>query len=236
MKNFFVTIVLLFLVIACSTEDKNTTITGDIKGLKKGTLYLEKFNDSTLVTIDSLIMNGSSNFKFNLNLESPEVIYLFLRKTDGSTVEDGIEFFAEPGLINIQTSLNGFEENAQISGSKNHDIYLEYKRLMRRYNDKSLEFFAENLEAERDRDEQIKIEINKKYETLIKSKYMTTINFAMNQKEYEVAPYIALSEIYDANLKYLDTIYNALTPKVQNSTYGRQLEQYIKKRKTIESN
>jgi len=236
MKNIFVTIVLLFLVIACSTEDKNTTITGDIKGLKKGTLYLEKFNDSTLVTIDSLIKNGSSNFKFNLNLESPEVIYLFLRKTDDSTIEDGIEFFAEPGLINIQTSLNGFEENAQISGSKNHDIYLEYKRLMRRYNDKSLEFFAENLEAERDRDEQRKIEINKKYETLIKSKYMTTINFAMNQKEYEVAPYIALSEIYDANLKYLDTIYNALTPKVQNSTYGRQLEQYIKKRKTIESN
>lgn len=236
MKNIFVTIVLLLLVIACSTEDKNTTITGDIKGLKKGTLYLEKFNDSTLVTIDSLIMNGSSNFKFNLNLESPEVIYLFLRKTDGSTVEDGIEFFAEPGLINIQTSLNGFEENAQISGSKNHDIYLEYKRLMRRYNDKSLEFFAENLEAERDRDEQRKIEINKKYETLIKSKYMATINFAMNQKEYEVAPYIALSEIYDANLKYLDTIYNALIPKVQNSIYGRQLEQYIKKRKTIESN
>lgn len=236
MKNIFVTIVLLFLVIACSNEEKNTTITGDIKGLKKGTLYLEKFNDSALVTIDSLIMNGSSNFKLNLNLESPEVIYLFLRKTDGSTVEDGIEFFAEPGLINIQTSLNGFEENAQISGSKNHDIYLEYKRLMRRYNDRSLEFFAENLEAEKDRNEQRKVEINKKYESLIKSKYMATINFAMNQKEYEVAPFIALREIYDANLKYLDTIYNALTPKVQNSTYGRQLEQYIIKRKTIESN
>jgi hypothetical protein len=30
----------------------------------------------------------------------------------------------------------------------------------------------------------------------------------LNNKDYEVAPYVTLSEIYDINLKYLDTIQN----------------------------
>jgi hypothetical protein len=236
MKKSFLFFTILFIVFACAEEEKNTTITGDIKGLKKGTLYLEKLSDSTMVTVDSLVMSGKSDFIFKMNLESPEVLYLFLRKTDGTNIEDGIEFFAEPGTITINTTLNDFEANAQISGSVNHDKFLEYQRLMQRYQDKGLDFFVENFEAERDGDEARKIEINQKYESLIKSRYMATINFAINHKEYEVAPYLALSEIFDANVKYLDTIYNALTPTVQNSTYGRQLENYIKERKVLESN
>ena len=60
---------------------------------------------------------------------------------------------------------------------------------------------------------------------------MYTINFAINNKDSEVAPYLALSEIYDANIKYLDTINNQLTPKVKASKYGKQLQDYINKRK-----
>lgn len=234
-KSLFIFLIAL-LVISCSKTENNLNITGTIKGLKKGTLYLEKLNDSTMVTVDSLVMSGQSEFIFKMNLDSPEVLYLFLRKTDGTNVEDGIEFFAEPGTITINTTLNDFEANAQITGSVNHDKFLEYQRLMQRYHDKGLELYVENIEAERDGNEERKIEINQQYESLIKSRYMATINYAINQKEYEVAPYLALSEIFDANLKYLDTIYNALTPKVQNSTYGRQLENYIKERKTLESN
>jgi len=235
MKKLFLFFSILFLVLACAKEEKNTTIKGDIRGLKKGTLYLEKFDDSLMVTIDSLVMSGTSAFTFKLNLESPEVVYLFLRKTDGINIEDGIEFFAEPGIITINTTLNDFETNAQISGSINHDKFMEYQRLMQRYQDKGLEFFVENLEAERDGDETRKIEINQKYESLIKSRYIATINFAINHKEHEVAPYLALSEIFDVNVKYLDTIYKALTPEVQNSTYGRQLENYIEERRALET-
>jgi hypothetical protein len=236
MKKFFLFFAILFLVLACAKEEKNTTITGDIRGLKKGTLYLERLSDSAMVTIDSLEMTGSSGFTFKMNLDSPEVLYLFLRKTDGTNVEDGIEFFAEPGTITINTTLNDFEANAQISGSVNHDKFLEYQRLMQRYHDRSLELFVENLEVERDGNEMRKAEINKQYESLIASRYIATINFAINHNQYDVAPYLALSEIFDANVKYLDTIYKALTPEVQSATYGRQLENFIKERRNLESN
>ena len=42
---------------------------------------------------------------------------------------------------------------------------------------------------------------------------------------------MAVSEIYDANIKYLDTINNQLTPEVKASKYGKQLQDYINKRK-----
>jgi hypothetical protein len=236
MKIKLIVIASTFLFFACAKEERNTSITGNIQGLKKGVLYLEKVEDTLMTTIDSLVMSGQGDFIFSLQLESPEVLYLFLRKTDGIDIEDGIEFFAEPGNIEINTTLNNFEGNAHISGSINHDKFIEYQKLMQRYTDRGLELFVENFEAEKDNDEPRKIKVNQQYESLIKSRYMATINFAINHNEYEVAPYLALSEIYDANVKYLDTIYHSLTPNVKESVYGKQLESYIKERKTLKIN
>ncbi|MBA3985974.1 MAG: hypothetical protein H0X63_05245, partial [Flavobacteriales bacterium] len=49
----------------------------------------------------------------------------------------------------------------------------------------------------------------------------------------EIAPYLAISEIFDANIKYLDTIYNSLPEKNKISTYGKELEKFITERKQI---
>ena len=71
------------------------------------------------------------------------------------------------------------------------------------------------------------------YENLLKRRYLYTVNFAINNKDYEVAPYLAISEVYDANIKYLDTIYNSLTPKVKESKYGRSLQEFLKERRAL---
>jgi hypothetical protein len=42
-----------------------------------------------------------------------------------------------------------------------------------------------------------------------------------------VAPYIALSEINDATVKYLDTIQKSMSPKVAKSRYGVMLTKYV---------
>jgi len=76
--------------------------------------------------------------------------------------------------------------------------------------------------------------IQKAKEQLLKRKYLYAINFALTQKEYEVSPYIALSEIYDAQIKYLDTIHHSMSPKVAQSKYGKLLTEFIEKRKKEE--
>jgi len=61
------------------------------------------------------------------------------------------------------------------------------------------------------------------------------VNFALNNKDYEVAPYLAVSEIFDANIKYLDTIQKSLSPEVRDSKYGKSLTDFIKERRKLET-
>jgi hypothetical protein len=46
-----------------------------------------------------------------------------------------------------------------------------------------------------------------------------------------VSPYVTLAEIYDINLKYLDTIQKSMTPKISKSKYGKKLIDFIAERR-----
>lgn len=82
-------------------------------------------------------------------------------------------------------------------------------------------------------DEMNKIELQQ--QDILKRKYLYTTNFAVNHADYEVAPYVALAEIYDINLKFLDTIQKSMTPKVSKSLYGKKLNNFIAERKKEET-
>ena len=69
--------------------------------------------------------------------------------------------------------------------------------------------------------------LNAKQDSNTKRRYLFATNFAINNKNYEIAPYIALSEIYDINIKYLDTIQKSMSPKVAQSLYGKKLTKYV---------
>ncbi len=135
MKQFLYSLILLGLVVSCTGETENTmTVNGNIKGLKKGTLYLQHVKDTTLVTVDSLEIEGNGNFTFKTELESPEIYYLYLNKKDNNDVNDRLTFFAEPGLINITTNWNSFDTKAKITGSKSHEKLEEYLKVMSKSN------------------------------------------------------------------------------------------------------
>ena len=92
-------ILLLFLfaltLVSCSEPAKhNLTISGAVNGLKKGTLYLEKIKDTTVVTLDSIVMKGTSGFSFTTTIDEPEMLYLYLKKTDNVEQYQRIDFFA----------------------------------------------------------------------------------------------------------------------------------------------
>lgn len=70
-------------------------VTGTIKGLRKGTLYLQKIKDTVLVNLDSVTIDGNPDFTLTTSLKSPEVHYLYLDKEDADTLNDRILFFGE---------------------------------------------------------------------------------------------------------------------------------------------
>jgi len=202
-------------------------ITGKVKGLKKGTLYLQQAPDSTLVTIDSLEINGDGEFSFKTKLESPEIFYLYLNKKDNNDINDRITFFGEPGNITINTSWNTFDTNVKIEGSATQKKLEEYRKTMSKFNKRGLEIMQSATNSEVPIDSLQWDSIQKLTNKNMQRSYLYALNFALNNKDSYVAPYIALTEVSDANIKYLDSISNSLTPEVASSKYGKELKKFL---------
>jgi len=234
MKKPALLLIILISIFSCSEKESNLTVSGEIKGLKKGTLYLQKIEDTSLVNIDSVVVDGDPLFTMETYLESPQIMYLYLQKVDNNTYDDRITFFADEGQVTINTKLEKFETSAQVTGSVNQEKLMEYRKMISRFNDQNLDLIKANFEAEKAENEEELMEIDRKYDKLLKRKYLYTVNFAINNKEHEIAPYLALSEVFDANIKYLDTIYNSLAPKVKKSKYGKELKDFLKERRKEE--
>lgn len=238
MKKFIAlaTIVLLF---ACSKSDNKTgniELTGNVEGLKQGKLYIQQLKDTNLVIVDSIIFDGESTFETKFQIEEPQMLYLTLDRGTTKSIDNSIQFFAEPGKMKIETTLNGFFTNAKISGSENQKIYEKYLKIKSNLNDENLDLVEKELKNNVTKNPSVTEEINNKRDKLTIRKYLFTANFALVNKKYEVSPYIALTEIPDANLKLLDTINKTLSPKVAKSKYGKRLGEWIKERKINEEN
>ena len=231
MKKISVLLVLVFMF-SCGKEQHDLTVKTSIKGLKKGTVYLKKVKDTALVTVDSIVVNGNSEFELHSDLESPEVFFLYLDKN--SKENDRISFFADKGITEINTTLKNFVFDAKINGSAQQKTWDEYKLMMSRFNERNLDLIKENFEAQKNGDTSKIKSTQKESDNILKRKYLYTVNFALNHKDSEVAPYLALTEIYNAQVKYLDTISNSLTPKVKASKYGKELQSFIETIKNTE--
>lgn len=238
MKKTALLFVAFSLFIACKKEetnsDANLHITGNVKGIKQGKLYIQMLKDSTLVVMDSIIFDGKSEFESHLKIDSPEMIYLFLDRGQSNSLDNNLVVFAEPGNLSIDTSLETFYANAQIKGSKNHDLFQDYLKINSRFTNEQLLLLEKEIIAKKQNNKVTLDSIQIANEKLVKRKYLYSINFALNQKDYEVSPYIALSEIHDAQLKFLDTINKSLSPKVADSKYGKMLSKFIEERRKTE--
>ena len=229
MKKSIIAFVTLILLASCNNNESKTNlhITGNIKGLKKGTLYIQRVVDTTLVAIDTINIDGSSSFESNLDLKSPEMLYLFLDRGVSNSLDNNLPFFAEPGNITIETSLDRYLSDAKIKGSKNQEIFEEYKKINTRFTNENLSLIQQKFNAIKSQNTQKIDSLSARQDSNIKRKYLFATNFALNNRKFEVAPYIALSEIYDINIKYLDTIQKSMSPKVAQSLYGKKLTEYI---------
>tara|TARA_A200000113_G_scaffold136375_2_gene122683 strand:- start:11835 stop:12518 length:684 start_codon:yes stop_codon:yes gene_type:complete len=210
-------------------------LSGTIEGLRKGTLYLQKIQDSLMVNVDSVVVDGSPNFQFKTEIESPEIYYLYLNKEDGDSLNDRILFFAEKGEISINTLLKTFESSAKVTGSENQKLLQEYRKLARQFDAKNLEYIQAYFQQAKEDNSKALDSINKAMDNLLKRRYLYALNFASTHGDNVIAPFIALTEVYDANIVFLDTVASKLTDQVKISKYGKEFLNFIERRKAEET-
>ena len=227
MKKIYFLIPLIILS-SCSSQRNKMIVTGNIDGLKKGTLYLQKQQDSIITSVDSILIDGSSEFVLETEIEEPDIYYLYLDKNDGDSLNDIITFFGNVGKININTRLQTFDSGYKIIGSKNSELLEEYLSIIRKFNSQNLDlleiFYNAQIENNKKRIDSVNTQLN----NLITRKYLYSLNFATNNSEYEISPYIAVSQIADANVDLLIQLYDTLPENIKNSKYGKILGEFTK--------
>lgn len=232
MKKIFISIISLTLLFSCSSEKENQmTVKGTIEGLKKGTLYLQKVQDTLLISVDSVYLEGVNTFELNTVVESPEIFYLSINNKD---FNEKIYFFGESGEFTINTKLERFSTAFKIAGGKNQEYLDEHQEMIRKFNDRQLELIERNFKATKAKSPLLAQKVQDEYNNLLKRRYLYTTNFAVQHADYEIAPYLALTQLNNANVKLLDTINNSMSDKVKQSKYGLQLTTFIKNIKTNE--
>lgn len=223
-KNICIALLLTVTLFSCTSKKGDMIVEGTVIGLQKGTLYLQKMQDTLLVSVDSIRLVGENTFTLVDQHTEPQFYFLTLQEKE----EEKIGFFGEKGIITINTKLEKFYDSAEIIGSKSNDLLNEYNEMIGQFNNKRLDIFKESFDAQKAKDNELVEKLDKDLQRLIKNRYLYTTNFSVNNGKSEVAPYIALTELFDANISLLDTVNNSLSKKVKKSIYGQKLKEFIK--------
>ena len=212
----------ILIILGCENEKNQINVNVQIDGFKKGKIYLQKIKDSVLVNLDSVFVDSKNPIILKSKIESPEIFYIDL---DIAGKDNKIAFFAEKGDIKIATNLKRFNTEFEISGSSNDSVYRNYLSVIKKFNNNRLDLIKVSFDNSIDKDSVAIIQT--KIKSLNKRQYMYSLNFAVTNGKYHVAPYIALSEFYNSEKVLLDTIKTSLSNKVLSSKYGQMLKELI---------
>ena len=226
MKRFLLSLSAIVFLVSCSSNTKNTEVTIIVDGLKKGTVYLQKITESGLVSLDSIESNGNEKLNLSLNLEHPELLYAYLDKFDGSSFNDRLAFFAEPGEIQISTTLNNFENAAVVSAGVEHEEFKKLQQMLSRFTKKDFELI-QLAQTDRITDEHfVDSIVNQSNSNNIK-RYQFIANYALTNPNKYVSAYLITSEGEELNPRWKDSIFNSFSDAIKKSKYGQLLNSQL---------
>ncbi|CAM1373009.1 Thiol:disulfide interchange protein [Tenacibaculum litopenaei] len=232
MKKVLLTFLIAIVALACSSKKQgNMIVKGQIRGLKKGTLYLQKMKDTAIISVDSVSLLGKDTFTLTDDVTSPVMYYLTFT---GNKDNKKLLFFGEPGEITINDNIEEFGFAPKISGSKNQEVMDKFAKVDKRFIDQRLDFVKKDLEAKQAKDEALIAQLELDYKKMVRRRVLFATNFAIANADTEASPYIALTQLYDANIKLLDTINSSLSDKVKKSDYGLRLQKFVDEIKSKE--
>ncbi|MDO4728159.1 MAG: DUF4369 domain-containing protein [Bacteroidota bacterium] len=222
-----VLLLLLFVAVSCTKQEGNLLFKGEVKGLSQGRIIVQRLQDSILKPIHVIDFDGNSEFETSFDVNQYEVLYLYLDRGVTNSLDNNVAFFAQPGKMTLTSDVNNFINKTEVTGNENQELWNEFKKVNRNFKTKRLALIEDRFKAQFEGksnkvDSLILVE-----EKMVERNYLYGINFCINNANRPIAPYIALTELHDVNVEYLDTISKKMSDEVSSSTYGKALNQYI---------
>ena len=146
------------------------------------------------------------------------------------------------GVIEIQTTLStskigtmNYNRSFEVKGKKNIALMQTFQSFERQFISKR-DSLKKVQRALIEINEPEKVDsIQDLLNVLEYKSYLFTANFAINNADSNIAPYLAITKIADAQIPILESIDKKLSPKVKNSKYGKKFTKLLDQRKQRDS-
>ncbi|OQX80119.1 MAG: hypothetical protein B6D64_03780 [Bacteroidetes bacterium 4484_276] len=223
MKNLLWLTFLAFLVGACSTNNTQFTINGNIDGLPDGLVKLSNVVDGDRNVVDST-HSSEGVFTMSGTIESPELYFLSFENQRGR-----VQFFLENGKINV----SGPADNPKIQGSGPQELFEEFSAVLEKNSLHRQEIYEDYKVAQDAGDEETIAEIEEQFNLIEEDEKSYILDFAKTNNTSVVSPYIALRYNYYFTLAELEEISSLLDASIAGSKYVGKLNQRVEKLNSV---
>jgi len=220
MKKFALLLLIGTILVSCAGKKDSYTINGKIIGIDSGTVYLQKYNVSEWVKIDSgTLQKGTFTFKGKIGL--PEMWFV--------TVKDKQVFlplFVENSDITVEVYADSVDKT-NITGSATHDLYKKYQKQSDSLN-KLMEACYKDYKAAKDANDTLKMKkADSVSESLDKAVKANTITFAKANPSSVVGPYLIMRSAWQFELPELEEVSAVFDTSLNSSSYVETIKKRI---------
>ncbi len=221
MKKFILLSILLFTALALPAQKKtlakggNFTLSGTLKGLKKGTkLYLSHKYDNKAFT--DTIVAAEEKFNFKGNTPEPNMYWIEV----ANKPENVLLFFVDKGNVTIQGSLDAFE-HIEVKGGSTQEDYNTYTNIIKAADLKKA-IMIEALNKLQATNDTLKIlEKLLEYQQIDNETANQMTTFIAAHPASAVSGYIIAFFPTEKTYTALDSIYSLLDPALRDTKYGK---------------
>ena len=231
-------LIAILLLSSCKTTDKKSgtdstnattsalakgkvTISGTISGLDTGYLDLVHQREEP---IKDTVRLEHGKFTYTTNLDEPTQFYL---RVQGSSSEEPLLFFADPGEVTITGYVDSIERSIVKSGPTQD----EYKKVVDSINiiyKQAEPAYQQYEEARAKKDEQVMQNIRQFFESLTAQANQFSLNYATSHKSSLVsATLLGVLVNTPSYMEQIANAYDGLATHVKNSSPGRELKKVI---------
>ena len=231
MKRIFTALTLAALLLNCAPEPKGFEVIGAVSGeMDNGAqAFLRKTNDvGRFVNVDTTaVVNGQ--FSFTGEQEEPEIHYIFFDNLRGN-----IPFVLENGTIEIKTQRDSLGYSS-IKGTPQNEMFEKFLNGSREMAYKAKSMTADMRKAAADMDTVQMNSLRQEYTELQDEAKNFELNFVKENPNAIISIFIIQKAQQQRLLPEdeIETLYNGLSPQIQNTKIGKKVKETIDKGKSV---
>jgi len=222
MKKFAFILLIGALLASCAGKKDQFSIKGTISGVDSGMVYLQKYDSETgdWNKIDSVALaKGEFNFKGKIGL--PEMWYINMNEK-----QIFVPLFVENADIQVKIYVDSVDKS-EITGSATHDQYKSYLAGNDSLNKQMEIIYVQWKAAKESNDTLAMTRIDSLSGEIDKQLKKKLVDFAKNNPQTVVSPYIIIRNAWQFDLPDLEEIAVVFDTSLNGSVYTKALKKRI---------